>query len=343
MCKFCSNFYKGDKQFELKSNQKEQEILKQLTIIANSYNNIYSFDHENTVKNIKLRKCNDSSIEKTFEEDENKLYEFLRIILKDNKVFPNTSHTFNIPNFYYSYIKEDKKNNQSQYNNTNLNSIDSNDNDELIIDYFNNNSKMNLFSENFVENNKYKVYLEIEGKNYELKSQHKFKSNENKMTIKLIVKESTEIDMSEMFLNCNNLISLNGISKWKKTKIINQYKMFYNCTSLISIPDINDWHISPNVNIYLMFYNCISLVFFPNSVLETINNNYNNNIDLGLSITEYYQNGKEIILQTMIENNEERINLYGNVFTTKKDYIMVFNGNENNLILCQKKDNIKKK
>ena len=53
-----------------------------------------------------------------------------------------------------------------------------------------------------------------------------------------------EIDMSEMFANCINLISINGISKWKKTKIINQYKMFYNCTSLLSIIDINDWKIS---------------------------------------------------------------------------------------------------
>ena len=76
--------------------------------------------------------------------------------------------------------------------------------------------------------------------------------------------------MSEMFANCNNLIYINGISKLKRTKIINQYKMFYNCTSLISIPDINDWKIRLN-DVYLIFYNCISLIYFPNSIIEKIN------------------------------------------------------------------------
>ena len=32
-----------------------------------------------------------------------------------------------------------------------------------------------------------------------------------------------------MFANCVNLVSINGISKIKSTKIINQKKMFYNC------------------------------------------------------------------------------------------------------------------
>ena len=82
-------------------------------------------------------------------------------------------------------------------------------------------------------------HLEIEGKEYKLLNQYIFESDCDIITIKLIIKEKI-IDMSEMFADCNNLISINNISKLKGIKIINQYKMFYNCTSLISIPDIND-------------------------------------------------------------------------------------------------------
>ena len=89
--------------------------------------------------------------------------------------------------------------------------------------------------------------------------------------------------------------------------------MFYNCTSLISIPDINDWDVVLDIDVYLMFYNCISLIYFPNPVIEKFNVIYNNNyFNLGICITKYYQNGKEIILKTNIENNDKIINLYGN-------------------------------
>ena len=158
----------------------------------------------------------------------------------------------------------------------------------------NNNSSINIFNEEFVKKNKEKVHLEIKGKISELKSQHKFNNNKNIVTIKLIVKENIfEIDMSEIFANCN--------------------KMFYNCSSLLSIIDINDWKISTDIDNYLMFYNCISLIFFPNSVNEKIYDiNIKSNMDLGILITKYLQNGKEIILKTKIENNKKKINLYGN-------------------------------
>ena len=87
-------------------------------------------------------------------------------------------------------------------------------------------------------------------------------------------------------------------------------------------------------DIYLIFYNCISLIYFPNSIIEKINNLYNSNyIDLGILITKYYQNGKEIILKTNIENNEKRFNIYGNNLTLERDNVEVFNGNKYNIIL----------
>ncbi len=44
-----------------------------------------------------------------------------------------------------------------------------------------------------MKNNKDKIYLEIEGKEYELKSEYKFEINENIITIKLIIKEQIVI------------------------------------------------------------------------------------------------------------------------------------------------------
>ena len=68
--------------------------------------------------------------------------------------------------------------------------------------------------------------------------------------------------------------------------------------------------------------------------IEKIKNIYSNNyIDIGIIITEYYQNGKEMILKTNIEGNEKIINLYENKLTLKKDNIEIFNGNKYNIIL----------
>ena len=62
-----------------------------------------------------------------------------------------------------------------------------------------------------------------------------------------------------------------------------------------------------------------------------------NNIDLGILITKYLQNGKEILLKAMIENKNKKFNLYGNELTINKDDIVVFNGTEYNLIICEQK------
>ena len=151
--------------------------------------------------------------------------------------------------------------------------------------------------------------------------------------------------MSEMFANCTNLISINNISKLKKTKIINQYKMFYNCTSLLSIPDIHHWEILEDIDNYLMFYNCISLIFFPNSVLEKIYDiefEKQNYIDLGILFTKHLQNGKEILLKTVIDNNR-KIELFGNELIIKKnDVIYLMEVNTTYFYSIKKKMKIKK-
>lgn len=137
-------------------------------------------------------------------------------------------------------------------------------NESIIIQYINNiSNKTKLFSKIFVENNIEKFKIIIEDKILELKKEYRFKSNEKIVKVELILnKNVSEINMYKMFANCFNLISLNGISKLIKARIVNLSKMLYNCYSLSSIPDFKNWELK-KYNNYLMFYNCISLVFFP--------------------------------------------------------------------------------
>ena len=283
----------------------------ELILLESILNNNKQFKKLNELVN-KKEPNNDDYLRRVSEDEDSEFYKLIRIILNDYKVYPNFSHILNIKNLIHFFNLSDDYNSRN-YINGFINRL-SNEKDEIIIKYSNNNSNINLVNEKFVEKNKNKVYLEINGTIHELKAMHKFENNEKIVTIKLIIKENIfEIDMSEMFSNCYNLISINGISKWKKTKIINKYKMFYNCTSLSSIIDIDDWRISTDIS-YLMFYNCISLIFFPNAAIEKIllSDIKNNTIDLGILITKYLQNGKEILFKAMVKNNEKTIILNGN-------------------------------
>ena len=250
---------------KLESIKLDNEKLNRIITIINS-NNINNLDINENKQNIKLFKIDDNTFEKITEEEENNFKKFIRIIINDYKNYPNMSHFCNIQNIFYFF--------DLHYNKGNIGNLSSNENiesKEIIIEYINNDSILNLFNEKFVKSNEDKFYLEIKGKKYELMSQHKFKSEEKKITIKLILKEKIyEIDMSEIFADCNRLISINGISKLKEIKIKSHYKMFYNCTSLISIPDIKDWNISNNIS--WMFSGCKSLSSLPDISKWNTNN-----------------------------------------------------------------------
>ena len=144
--------------------------------------------------------------------------------------------------------------------------------------------------------------------------------------------------MYRMFANCINLISINGISKIKKTKIINQKKMFYNCVSLSLIPDFKEWKLSKDNN-YLMFYNCISLAYFPydDEIIK-----YDKDGFLGLIITKSYEIKNEITIKNVIEDEGGKVNLFGKelIIKNKSEEIMVFNGKKDDygLIACYKDD-----
>ena len=66
-----------------------------------------------------------------------------------------------------------------------------------------------------------------------------------------------------MFNNCENLKSVEGVSKWKNTTIMGLDYIFNNCKSLTYLPDISEWDIKEIKHISLIFYNCYSLFKLP--------------------------------------------------------------------------------
>ena len=141
-------------------------------------------------------------------------------------------------------------------------------NDEIIIEYKNNSSKIRLFGDNFVENNKDICSMVVDNKKYKLTSHF----NVKQLTKKLTKNDSFEIklkglnnveNMSYMFNECDSLLSLGDISKIKVIKVTNMKSMFSRCISLSLLPDISKWDISNVTDISYMFYNCKLLSSLP--------------------------------------------------------------------------------
>ena len=213
-------------------------------------------DNEERIRKIKeklnkkqgiIKRINNSKyIQVDFEELE-KFHELINIIISDYKEFPNFSHLLNIENIFHFYIFEINNISENKICNINVNK-----NSAIFAEAeYNNNfsGEIKIFGKKFVKNNKRNIYLEIEGKKIEIKEKYKCISKDDKIKIKIIIKNNiNEINMYKMFSNCRDLISLNGISNWKKIKLINMSKMFYNCIFLEKLPDINKWNMSETEN-----------------------------------------------------------------------------------------------
>ena len=71
-------------------------------------------------------------------------------------------------------------------------------------------------------------------------------------------------NLSCMFYECNNLLSIPNISNWNTIKVIDMSFLFYNCYLLESLPDISKWNTSNVKDMSFMFYGCSSLTSLPN-------------------------------------------------------------------------------
>ena len=126
-------------------------------------------------------------------------------------------------------------------------------------------SREKLFGEIFVENNKNKCKIVINGKEEEICSYLPNYQNylkEGKLEIKLRgIKEI--VDLSYMFSGCLSLLSLPDISKLNENNIINMRGIFFFCSLLSYIDDISGWKTKNVKDALGIFQNCLSLKSLP--------------------------------------------------------------------------------
>ena len=118
------------------------------------------------------------------------------------------------------------------------------------------NEANNIFGSKFVENNKDKIELIINGEKNELISEYKLKEGENKLEI-IIKNKITNLEY--MFYNCISLKNIEGL-KFLDTKEIKNFSyMFSGCESLSDIKGLENWNVSNGNNFSYMFIGCKSL------------------------------------------------------------------------------------
>ena len=190
-----------------------------------------------------------------------------------NKKFENNNSIINNFNEKENKINEGKNNKNDKYNmknkneNNAINIIKENSDDEITIKYkIGFDKEIKLFGQNFVENNKQKCKMIIDGKENEICSYYKLDDNNYKkdkiLEIKLRgIKNIT--NMSYMFYNFESLTSLPDISKWDTSNVTNMSYMFCYCKNLFSLPDISKWNTNKVTNMSHMFSGCESLTTLP--------------------------------------------------------------------------------
>ena len=164
----------------------------------------------------------------------------INIILHEiNKREPNYSHFSNIKSIHL-FLKIQKKN-------------------RFIIEYkFSGKGEIKIFGTNFVNNNKINCEIVVNQEIEELKDTLTLNQDEPNLRI-ILFENNTVKNMSELFNDCDRLVSISEKSKWdtKKVKYMNQ--MFNNCKSLIYFPEIEGWDTRNVLNMEGMFNGCCLL------------------------------------------------------------------------------------
>ena len=141
----------------------------------------------------------------------------------------------------------------------------------------------NIFGFQFVNNNKDRIELIINGEKNELTSKYELKEGENK--IEIIIKnkitnleymfyncislknieelkylDTREINnFSYIFEYCESLSDIKGLENWNVSNGNDFSDMFYGCESLTDIKGLENWNVSNGNNFSCMFYGCKSL------------------------------------------------------------------------------------
>ena len=248
---------------ELKKNDNINEYLELDDEIINAFkNNVNDNNYKLIVKKLNTKNC-DYISNKCIEQSYNKNNSSIIPLLSPNNYKITGIYNFNANDYnkadslIYSIYEFDK--------------IENN----LLIKKFNEitfihkiikgETKIKIFSHIFVENNKDKCKIYINGKEQEICEYYEIKKNKvRKETLVIKLKEIKKItDMSCMFCDigefCKSLVSLPNISKLDTLSVTNLSAMFGGCSSLEFIPKISNWNTINVIDISHMFACCLSL------------------------------------------------------------------------------------
>ena len=114
-----------------------------------------------------------------------------------------------------------------------------------------------IFGENFVENNKNKIELEINGVPNELVKKYKLKKGEN--IIKIIIKNKKITNLEDMFYKCSTLKNIEELEYLDTIEVTNFSGMFHGCSSLSDLNGLEKWNVWNGTNFSNMFSECSSL------------------------------------------------------------------------------------
>ena len=237
-------------------NDNKEEFLNNNIININNYiDDVYINENkdknENSTNNIISLDLIENS--KEIIEEENYLQLF-SIILKDYNYYPNFYHIKNITkikdyiNYFYDKFNEMEIIYKFEKN---------------MISY----NKIQLFGEQFVNNNKKNCFLIINDKFIELKAiidlEEIFGDNYFPMIypisikVKLIERSNQNItNLSYMFYGISSLDSSSSFSKFNTTNVTKMNNIFDNCKLLLQLPDISKWDTTNVIDMSYMFNNC---------------------------------------------------------------------------------------
>ena len=194
-------------------NENIDNKIKQLNQYKENINNFYSI-YNDVINNV---------------DNKNRNYEILNNIIEVN----NNNIIKDIKNIF------DEKDNKNKFNLIMdlTDEIEKQNNDEitLIYEIKNNEEKIKIFDEAFVNNNKNICKIIYNNKEIELKEYFDVEPNKEKLEIKL--KGINKItNASKMFYDCLNLFSATDIEKWDLTKVTEKNDMFKGCNENLIIP-----------------------------------------------------------------------------------------------------------
>lgn len=191
------------------------------------------------------------------------LYYNLQTAIENSNINENNRFPLSNIEFISHGSKNPEQNFNSEINRCNcLNSdiFEINTNNKMVC-YNIDNTKWatRIFGDDFVENNKKKIKLKIEGKIIYLCTKYQFKKK-GENTIELI--EFLPIKNMRFMFENTPLSSLDLLKNWDVSKVIDMSFMFSNCQSISSLEPLRDWDMGKVEGMECMFSNCFSIKSF---------------------------------------------------------------------------------